>query len=50
MNIALVHGGNLLSVALFVVFLCLEKKGMVDTMVLMRIPEIRDTLGSCTIC
>lgn len=50
MNIELDHGSNLLSIALFVVFLCLEKKGMVATMVLMRSPEIRDDLVSCTIC
>lgn len=50
MNIELDSGSNLLSVALFVVFHCLEKKGMVAAMVLMGSPEIKDDLVSCAIC
>lgn len=50
MNIELDSGSNLLSVVSSVVFLCLERKGMVAAMVLMGSPEIRDDLFSFTIC
>lgn len=45
MNIELDGGSNLLSVVSFVVFLYLERKGMVAAMVLMGSPEKERLLG-----